>query len=198
MSRKLPEIYQWYQHQDKGQQFYVTGIDMESRTIQVQNFDGSIDEVSFIDWNDLDVVLCSEPENWAGALDVDEPENLGTAITDTSKEDWKDPAKEYHQTSEELLPSDDYGEGYPIELPSAAAVNAALYANNPPGHLIKGQNGVLREQFSASWYADYSEDPNSGLWRAEVYKHDVPEWCEVDLESLRVAMELARDFYQQA
>jgi|GEM_PF-419348 hypothetical protein len=196
MSRKLPEIYQWYQHQDKGQQFCVTGIDMETRTIQVQNFDGSIDEYSFTEWNDLDVVLSSEPENWSGALDLDEPENLGTAITDTSKEDWKDPSREFHQISAEN--GDDYGEGFPVELPTAAAINAALYANTPPAHLTKAQNGVLREQFNASWYADYSEDPNSGLWRAEVYKHNVPEWCEVDLESLRVAMELARDFYQQA
>ena len=40
----IPE--QWYTHLGKGQRFYVTAIDEPNTTVEVQHFDGDIEEFS--------------------------------------------------------------------------------------------------------------------------------------------------------
>jgi hypothetical protein len=85
---------QWYAHLDKGQPFFVSAVDEEGETVEMQRFDGDLEEVTLDEWRDLDIVLCAEPENWAGALDVGDIDDLGTEITDTTGSDWNEPHKE--------------------------------------------------------------------------------------------------------
>lgn len=89
-----PLVDQWYAHHDKGQRFVVTAIDEDADTVEVQHFDGDIEEFSLDEWRELDIEISEAPENWAGALDIDEQDDLGTEITDTSREDWSEPAEE--------------------------------------------------------------------------------------------------------
>ena len=90
-----PRIDQWYAHFDKGQRFYVTAIDEEQNTVEVQHFDGDIEELSLDEWRDLQIELSEEPENWSGALDIAEKDDLGTGVTDTKASDWTEPGKDY-------------------------------------------------------------------------------------------------------
>ena len=83
-----PRIDQWYAHIDKGQSFYVTAIDEEQDTIEIQHFDGDIEELDMDEWRELRIMLCEQPENWSGALDISEQDDLGTGVTDTLPEDW--------------------------------------------------------------------------------------------------------------
>jgi len=114
---------QWYTHIDKGQRFYVTAIDEPNGTVEIQHFDGDIEEFSFEEWCELDIELSVAPENWAGALDIAEQDDLGTEITDTSPDDWREPEKEFHSSEHEIIyrdpqsMNDDYGEGYIEERP---------------------------------------------------------------------------------
>lgn len=109
---------QWYAHLDKGQRFYVTAVDESNATIEVQHFDGDIEEFSLEEWRELEIELSEAPENWAGALDITEQDDFGTEITDTSPEDWRDPEKEFQENEQELKAqesrgaNDDYAEGY--------------------------------------------------------------------------------------
>lgn len=106
MSNELdPRIDQWYVHHDKGQRFIVTAVDEEDETVEVQHFDGDLEEFSLDDWRDLDIDLCEEPENWSGALDITEQDDFGTEVTDTTAEDWSEPAEEIH--SEEKIHPDE-------------------------------------------------------------------------------------------
>jgi len=41
--------------------------------------------------------LSEEPENWTGALDIAEKDDLGTGVTDTSAGDWSEPGEEYRR-----------------------------------------------------------------------------------------------------
>lgn len=114
---------QWYVYQDKGQRFYVTAIDEASGTVEVQHFDGNIEEFTLDEWNELNIELSVAPENWNGALDFGELDDLGTEVTDTTSEDWSEPQEDF-QTSGQQKPSrepespvDDYGEGYMEERP---------------------------------------------------------------------------------
>ena len=114
---------QWYAHLDKGQRFYVTAIDEGNDTVEIQHFDGDIEEYSLDEWRELEIELSEEPENWAGALDIAEQDDLGTEITDTTPEDWESPQEEFRSadqekfTRESLSARDDFGEGYMEESP---------------------------------------------------------------------------------
>ena len=118
-----PLLDQWYTHLDKGQRFYVTAIDESNDTVEIQHFDGDIEEYGLEEWRELDIELCEEPENWAGALDIAEQDDFGTEITDTTPEDWDSPQQEFYSSDEEKLTSesvssnDDFGEGYIEESP---------------------------------------------------------------------------------
>ena len=92
-----PQIDQWYAYLDKGQRFYVIAIDEEENTIQVQHFDGDIEEFSRGEWRSLKIELSVEPENWAGALDIAEQDDLGTGVTDTKPDDWTEPGEDFRQ-----------------------------------------------------------------------------------------------------
>jgi hypothetical protein len=90
-----PQINQWYAHLDKGQRFYVIAVNEEQNTVEVQHFDGDIEEFSLDEWSDLQIELSVEPENWAGALDIAEEDDLGTGVTDTSSDDWTEPGEDF-------------------------------------------------------------------------------------------------------
>jgi len=90
-----PRIDQWYAHLDKGQRFFITAINKEQKTVEIQHFDGDLEEFSIDEWRDLKIELSEEPENWAGALDIAEKDDLGTGITDTRSADWTEPGEDY-------------------------------------------------------------------------------------------------------
>ncbi len=91
-----PRVDQWYLHLDKGQRFIITAFDEQEDSIEVQHFDGDLEEYTLDEWRELDIELSEEPENWSGALDIAEQDDFGTEITDTSMEDWSEPLEEIH------------------------------------------------------------------------------------------------------
>ena len=94
-----PRIDQWYSHLDKGQRFYVTAINEEENTVDIQHFDGDLEELSLEEWRDLRIVLSEQPENWRGALDIAEKDDLGTGITDTRSSDWSEPGEDFRRSN---------------------------------------------------------------------------------------------------
>ena len=74
----VPEIGQWYIYQDNDQQFFITAIDEDNAAIEAQHYDGNLEEFSFEQWQDLEIELCAEPENWSGAVDVSDIDEFGT------------------------------------------------------------------------------------------------------------------------
>jgi hypothetical protein len=86
--------------------------------VEIQHFDSDIEEFTLEEWRRFNIELSEEPENWTGALDVTERDDLGTGITDTNSEDWTEPQKDFRPAGQEKLTSepgaatDDYGEGY--------------------------------------------------------------------------------------
>lgn len=86
-----PLVGQWYQRADKGEIFQVTGIDEESGTIEVQTFDGDLDEIDAESWRALPLTLAEQPEDWTGPVDDVEVDDLGYSQTDMRAEDWEEP-----------------------------------------------------------------------------------------------------------
>jgi len=124
MSEDLdPVLRNWYRHLDKGQEFRVVAVDEAEGSVDIQYFDGGIESIDFESWYELDIEAAEAPENWSGAEDIAEADDLGSGITDTAPEDWRAPQEELGHSSERdpLIKgeeeSDDWGEGNAKEEP---------------------------------------------------------------------------------
>ena len=89
-----PVISQWYRHLDKGQQFYVTALDEKEDTVEIQHFDGDLEEMDLDDWHQLSIEAIEPPEDWTGPVDDVERDDLGYSETDMTQEDWSEPLEE--------------------------------------------------------------------------------------------------------
>lgn len=115
------QIGQWYLRQDKGEEFLVTGLDESSRTIEIQTFDGDIDEIDEEAWTSLPLELGEPPEDWTGPLDDVETDDLGVTETLMTANDWSAPlqplvtsGEAWEQTTDETE-NDPEGDGAPEE-----------------------------------------------------------------------------------
>lgn len=186
---------QWYTFVDKGQRFYIVAIDEDASTIEVQHFDGDLEEYSFDDWRELGVELSEAPENWDGALDLGELDDLGTEITDTNQEDWSEPQQDFRPTGQEKLTPDleasvdEYDEDY-IE---GITVQEGMLTEP----VVKRTDGKYEETLGDTWVAEYAENSETDLWDVEVLNHDVVEWQTSGYASLEQARQAAHDYYDQ-
>ena len=78
MATPSPEIGRWFRRPG-GPLFEVVAIDDEASTIEIQLFDGTIDEVDADAWSDLMLTEVSPPEDWSGSVDMDPEDFRGTA-----------------------------------------------------------------------------------------------------------------------
>ncbi len=60
----------WYRWTN-GNLFEVVAIDEQAKTIELQHFDGTIDEVDQENWPTLIIELVGAPEDWSGSVDMD-------------------------------------------------------------------------------------------------------------------------------
>lgn len=84
------QIGQWYRRADKGELFQVIACDDQTHTIEIQNFDGDIDEIDEATWSTLPVALAEPPEDWTGPVDDVEFDDLGYSETDMRASDWEE------------------------------------------------------------------------------------------------------------
>ena len=83
-----PIVNSWYKHLDKGQTFQVVAVDENEFLIEIQYFDGDVEEIDIDDWYLMDLEQIESPEDLSGALDVSEPDDLVYAVAEVDYEDW--------------------------------------------------------------------------------------------------------------
>lgn len=83
-NRLQPVVGQWYSHRDKGDLFQVVATDDETGTIEIQEFDGALDEFDLSEWHQLAIEAAEQPEDWSGPVDDVEPDEFG--YTDLNEE----------------------------------------------------------------------------------------------------------------
>ena len=74
MSR--PEVDQWYEDA-QGRTFQVVALDEGEGVVEVQYFDGEVEELDLADWADLEPRVVAPPEDWTGPYDDLEADDLG-------------------------------------------------------------------------------------------------------------------------
>jgi len=69
-----PDIGEWYQIRD-GELLEIVAIDEDDGTIEVQYFDGTVEEMDLVDWEAQrtkgEITDAEPPEDWSGSVDVD-------------------------------------------------------------------------------------------------------------------------------
>jgi hypothetical protein len=117
-----PNIGQWYARADKGELFQVVGLDEHMHTIEVQDFDGDLDEIDDEAWGALPLERCAPPEDWTGPVDNIDTDDLGLTESDMTPEDWRQPLQLFSRAPEAWEDTsleeerDALGEGFPHEL----------------------------------------------------------------------------------
>lgn len=89
MAVLFPTIGNWYKRAN-GIVFEVVAVDEAAGTIEVQFFDGTIDEFDFDAWPDLILEAAGAPEDWSGSVDMD-PEDYTGKDEGELPEGWNDP-----------------------------------------------------------------------------------------------------------
>jgi len=69
-----PDIGEWYRVRG-GEPLEVVAIDEDDGTIEVQYFDGTVEELDLVDWEAQrtkgEIEGAEPPEDWSGSVDVD-------------------------------------------------------------------------------------------------------------------------------
>ena len=73
MTSPSPVVGDWYRRPD-GALFEVVAIDRDDGTVEVQHFDGTLEEFDLESWDEQEFEEAQAPEDWTGSVDV-EPED---------------------------------------------------------------------------------------------------------------------------
>ena len=96
MAVEYPLIGGWYRHPN-GSLFEVVAVDEGDRTVELQHFDGTLDEVDLEAWPALLIESVDAPEDWTGSVDMDPEDYLGKEQAELPP-GWHDPLEFLDQT----------------------------------------------------------------------------------------------------
>jgi hypothetical protein len=78
MNDKIPpRIDRWYLDADDDRIFTVIAFDAEEELIEIQYFDGGLDELNIEEWEEMNLEEVEQPEDWTGSMDEMEQDDLG-------------------------------------------------------------------------------------------------------------------------
>lgn len=86
MTLPTPIVGDWYEARD-GAVFEVVAIDSDDHTIEVQHFDGTLEEFDTDSWVSLAPQETEAPEDWTGSLDI-EPEDHDDEVELVAAPTW--------------------------------------------------------------------------------------------------------------
>lgn len=89
MAVAYPQVGHWYR-QFNGALFEVVAVDEEDHTVELQHFDGTLDEVEMETWPNLPIETVGAPEDWSGSVDMDPEDFTGEDLSELPY-GWHDP-----------------------------------------------------------------------------------------------------------
>ena len=89
MAAPNPSIGEWYRHTG-GDSFEVVAFDEDDGTIEIQYFDGTVEDMDIEDWEaqweDGALESAEPPEDWSGSVDVESEEGLRSDASDNERD----------------------------------------------------------------------------------------------------------------
>jgi hypothetical protein len=77
MTITYPSLGQWFKRPN-GTLLRVVAVDEDDSTIEIQHFDGTIDEIDREAWAEQFLIEVAAPEDWSGSVDMDPDDYVGT------------------------------------------------------------------------------------------------------------------------
>jgi hypothetical protein len=107
-TRMIPQVGHWYAHRDKGQMFQVVAYDEDDGYVEIQDFDGDVDELDLDTWFAMPLDPIEAPEDWTGPVDEVEDDDAGGASTsEKGSRDWRAPLDEFPAQVQEAAEADE-------------------------------------------------------------------------------------------
>jgi hypothetical protein len=78
MGFAYPAIGKWFRRPN-GTLLEVVAVDESENTIEIQLFDGTLDEIEIESWRDQLLVEVGAPDDWTGSMDMDPDDYKGIA-----------------------------------------------------------------------------------------------------------------------
>lgn len=78
MNVRYPLIGHWFRRPN-GALLEVVAVDEDQNTVEVQYFDGTIDEIDFDTWQEQFLIEVAAPDDWLGSVDMDPDDYVGLA-----------------------------------------------------------------------------------------------------------------------
>jgi len=80
-----PQVGDWYQSIN-GDKFEIVAMEEKDATLEIQHFDGAIEEIDIDSWKEMEVRPIEAPEDWSGSMDI-EREDYGVDLELTAPND---------------------------------------------------------------------------------------------------------------
>jgi len=77
MTISYPSLDQWFRRPD-GTLLRIVAVDQDDNTVEIQYFDGTIDEIELDSWAEQFLIEVAAPEDWSGSVDMDPDDYEGT------------------------------------------------------------------------------------------------------------------------
>jgi hypothetical protein len=84
-----PRIGDWYKT-EAGDNFEIVAVDEDDETVEIQYFDGTVEELDMDTWYDLNVDAIEPPEDWSGSMDIQRAD-YGVDLELRSGDHWNNP-----------------------------------------------------------------------------------------------------------
>jgi len=86
-----PVIGSWYQDKELGRVFEIVAMDEDDGTIEIQYFEGEIEELDIDTWYESSLNTIAAPEDWSGPYDDLVPDDFGDTENPVHPETWANP-----------------------------------------------------------------------------------------------------------
>ena len=105
-----PVVGNWYLNTETDTTFEVMAIDEDEGTVEVQMYEGEVEEIDIDDWYEMNLEEAAEPDDWVGAYD-DTDDEEEEDIEDLDEEDEEDDEWD-DEFEEEEIDDDEVDENY--------------------------------------------------------------------------------------
>lgn len=91
----LPGIGDWFRS-ESGETFEVVALDEAEGTLEIQYFDGAVEEIDMDTWYEESFAAVEPPEDWSGSMDI-QPEDYGVDLESNAHLEHNNPLDDFDQ-----------------------------------------------------------------------------------------------------
>lgn len=91
-AHERPIVGEWYWDPENSKQFEIVATDFQAGLIEIQYFEGELEEIDMDTWYDMKVISIAPPKDWSGPFEVDKDVFM----------EFKNDADQFHDFSDPL------------------------------------------------------------------------------------------------